>query len=57
MNYDAEALRRHRETRGKVGIYTKMPLETRDDLSVAYTPGVAAVSMGPSPTTPKSPSR
>ena len=45
MNYDAEALRRHRETRGKVGIYTKMPLETRDDLSVAYTPGVAAVSM------------
>ena len=45
MNYDAEALRRHRETRGKVGIYTKMPLETREDLSVAYTPGVAAVSM------------
>ena len=45
MNYDAEALRRHRETRGKVDIYTKMPLETRDDLSVAYTPGVAAVSM------------
>jgi malate dehydrogenase (oxaloacetate-decarboxylating) len=45
MNYDAEAIRRHRETRGKVGIYTKMPLESRDDLSAAYTPGVAAVSM------------
>jgi len=45
MDYDAEALRRHRETRGKTGISTKMPLESRDDLSVAYTPGVAAVSM------------
>jgi malic enzyme len=28
-----------------VGIYTKIPLESRDDLSLAYTPGVAAVSM------------
>ena len=28
-----------------MGIYTKIPLESRDDLSLAYTPGVAAVSM------------
>ena len=45
MDYDAESIKRHRETRGKVGMYTKMPLESVDDLSIAYTPGVAAVSL------------
>ena len=31
----------HEQLRGKIGIFSKMPIETRDDLSLAYTPGVA----------------
>lgn len=34
----------HRETLGKWEIRSKFPLETQNDLSIAYTPGVAAVS-------------
>ena len=45
MDYDAESIARHRESRGKMGIYSKMPLESIADLSIAYTPGVAAVSL------------
>jgi malate dehydrogenase (oxaloacetate-decarboxylating) len=31
----------HRQLRGKIGIVGKTPIVTRDDLSIAYTPGVA----------------
>jgi malate dehydrogenase (oxaloacetate-decarboxylating) len=31
----------HEQLRGKIGIVGKMPLSNRDDLSLAYTPGVA----------------
>lgn len=31
----------HEQLRGKIGIYNKMPIHNRDDLSLAYTPGVA----------------
>lgn len=31
----------HEQLRGKIAIHNKMPLDTRDDLSLAYTPGVA----------------
>ena len=31
----------HQQLRGKIGIYNKMPIESQDDLSIAYTPGVA----------------
>lgn len=41
-NYDQRALDAHRAAKGKIAILPKMPLETRDDLSIAYTPGVAA---------------
>jgi len=45
MDYREESLKRHLEFRGKIEIKNKFPkIETRDDLSVAYTPGVAAVS-------------
>ena len=44
-DYGKEAIDRHRETRGKVSIAPKMKVETLDDLSIAYTPGVAAVCM------------
>ena len=36
-----KALTKHEEWKGKISTELKMPLETRDDLSVAYTPGVA----------------
>ena len=39
----AEALALHAEHRGKLGIRSKVPLLTRNDLSRAYTPGVAQV--------------
>ena len=45
MDYSSEAIRRHRESRGKVSIASKMAVETMEDLSIAYTPGVAAVSL------------
>jgi malate dehydrogenase (oxaloacetate-decarboxylating) len=43
MDYNENALKLHRENRGKIETGLKVPLENRDDLSVAYTPGVAAV--------------
>ena len=45
MDYGAEAIIRHRASRGKVSIASKMKVETAEELSIAYTPGVAAVSM------------
>lgn len=44
MNYDEESLKRHRELKGKLEIRVKAPIETIDDLSTFYTPGIAAVS-------------
>ena len=44
-DYGKEAIDRHRETQGKVSIAPKMTVETLDDLSIAYTPGVASVCM------------
>ncbi len=44
MNFNIIALRRHKEKGGKISVISKFPLKNRDDLSVAYTPGVAAVS-------------
>lgn len=41
MDYASESLRLHREWKGKIEVICRAPLETRDDLSLAYTPGVA----------------
>ena len=41
MDYAKESLRLHGEWRGKIEIQTRVPVETKDDLSLAYTPGVA----------------
>ena len=41
MNYAEESLRLHREWGGKIEVVSKIPVATRDDLSLAYTPGVA----------------
>ena len=45
MNYDKKSLQLHKKKRGKIEIKSKVPLKTKDDLSVAYTPGVGAVSL------------
>ena len=45
MDYGTEAINRHRASRGKVSIASKMRVETMEDLSIAYTPGVAAVCL------------
>ena len=42
MDYAQKALEMHRQWKGKIRVSTPCALETRDDLSVAYTPGVAA---------------
>ena len=42
MDYMKEAIRSHKEWNGKLETVPKMKIETKDDLSVAYTPGVAA---------------
>lgn len=36
-----KALKKHEEWRGKMGTYLKSPIESKDDLNLAYTPGVA----------------
>ena len=41
MDYAKESLKKHGEWKGKIEVVCRAPLETRDDLSLAYTPGVA----------------
>ena len=41
MDYYKESLKQHEQRKGKIAISLKVPLKTRDDLSLAYTPGVA----------------
>ncbi len=41
MNYAEESLRLHRQWRGKIEVVSRAPVRTSDDLSLAYTPGVA----------------
>ena len=41
MNFNEAALKLHEEHHGKIEVTSKVPVKTRDDLSTAYTPGVA----------------
>ncbi|WMJ81009.1 NADP-dependent malic enzyme [Clostridium sp. MB40-C1] len=41
MNYNEKSLKMHEENKGKVEVISKISVKNRDDLSVAYTPGVA----------------
>ncbi len=43
-NYDEEALTKHKQLKGKISINLKDGLDTKDQLSTYYTPGVGAVS-------------
>jgi len=41
MDYAKESLRLHREWKGKIEVVASVPVKTKEDLSLAYTPGVA----------------
>ena len=41
MDYAKESLRLHGGWKGKIEMVTRVPVKTKDDLSLAYTPGVA----------------
>lgn len=41
MDYAKESLRLHEEWKGKIEVVATVPVKTKDDLSLAYTPGVA----------------
>lgn len=41
MNYAEESLKKHYEWKGKIEVTPRVKVETREDLSLAYTPGVA----------------
>ena len=46
MDYAKESLRLHGEWKGKIEMVTRVPVKTKDDLSLAYTPGVAQPCLG-----------
>lgn len=41
MNYNEESLRLHERSKGKIEVISKVRIQSREDLSIAYTPGVA----------------
>jgi malate dehydrogenase (oxaloacetate-decarboxylating) len=41
MDYAKESLKKHYEWKGKIEVISTVPVKTKDDLSLAYTPGVA----------------
>ena len=41
MDFNELALKMHEENHGKISVISKVKVENRDDLSTAYTPGVA----------------
>ncbi len=45
MDYNKLSIAKHKEKRGKLEVISKFPVKNKDDLSIAYTPGVAAVCL------------
>ena len=41
MNYAEESLKKHGEWKGKIEVVSRVPVASKEDLSLAYTPGVA----------------
>ena len=41
MDYSKLSLEMHKDNKGKIGVISKIRVKTREDLSIAYTPGVA----------------
>ena len=44
MDYNKKSLEFHKKLKGKIEVKSKVSLKTKEDLSLAYTPGVAEVS-------------
>jgi len=44
QDFNQRSLELHEKYHGKLEIKSKFPLESQDDLSTAYTPGVAEIS-------------
>ena len=42
MDINERAIQKHKEWGGKIEVISRAPIESRDDMAVAYTPGVAA---------------
>ena len=59
MDYYKKALEMHQEHKGKIEVVSKVPVKTREDLSIAYTPGVSPAVRSqrtrqrPTPTPPR----
>lgn len=45
MNYQEESIKLHREHGGKLEVRSKLPVTTKEELSLAYSPGVAGPSL------------
>ncbi len=45
MNYSEESVKMHAKWHGKISVEPKSPINNKEDLSVAYTPGVAAACL------------
>ena len=45
MNYKEKSLKAHREWRGKIEMASRVAISSKEDLSVAYTPGVSEVCL------------
>ena len=45
MNYREESLKRHGQWKGKIEVVARVPVGSREELSLAYTPGVAEPCM------------
>ena len=41
MDVKEEALKKHYEWKGKIEVVSRIPIKTKEDLALAYTPGVA----------------
>ncbi len=41
MDYAGESLKKHSEWQGKIEVISRVPVSTKEDLALAYTPGVA----------------
>ncbi len=44
-NYQQLSIRAHRKARGKISVVGKLPINNHEDLSIAYTPGVAGPAL------------
>src|SRR3989338_4517637 len=44
-NYQQLSIEAHRKARGKISVIGKLPINNREDLSIAYTPGVAGPAL------------